>query len=120
MEAGGKPYEVNFTTCLSATIWVARVPLVAMVVRLPRPLQRVQGFVKQILEDSRKDRTLLLHNFMDPMPYAHKEQVAMCKGFDCGDNTLKLPRSPLPCRHHGRHGPEGQYVGCKGRASMAC
>ena len=28
---------------------------------------------------------------MDPCPELTKEQVAICKGFDYGDKTLKLP-----------------------------
>merc|ERR1712241_126643 len=33
---------------------------------------------------------------MDPCPELTKEQVALCKGFDYGDKTLKLPCGPLP------------------------
>merc|ERR1712194_36306 len=56
----------------------------------------VQKLTKQILEDSEKDRTLCYNNFMDPCPELTKEQVAICKGFDYGDKTLKLPCGPLP------------------------
>ena len=54
------------------------------------------------------------------MPYSHKEQVAMCKGFDCGDNTLKLPEAPSHAGIMVGMDQKDSYVGCRRRASMAC
>merc|ERR1712127_308778 len=55
-----------------------------------------QALVDQILKESENDRTLCYNNFHDPCPQLTKEQVALCKGFDYGDKTLKLPCGPLP------------------------
>nr|AAL40676.1 luciferase [Pyrocystis lunula] len=56
----------------------------------------VSKLVDQVLKDSDNDRTLCYNNFHDPCPELTKGQVAMCKGFDYGDKTLKLPCGPLP------------------------
>merc|ERR1712014_489641 len=56
----------------------------------------VQALVDQILKESEDDKTLCYNNFHDPCPMLTKEQVALCKGFDYGDKTLKLPCGPLP------------------------
>ena len=56
----------------------------------------VQRIVENLLAQSEIDRTLCYNNFKDPCPELTKEQVAMCKGFDYGDKTLKLPCGPLP------------------------
>merc|ERR1719510_961590 len=65
----------------------------------------VQRFVENLLAQSEIDKTLAYNNFTDPCPELTKEQVAMCKGFDYGDKTLKLPCGPLPwpagCPHPG-------------------
>merc|ERR1712214_199136 len=65
----------------------------------------VQRFVENLLAQSEIDKTLAYNNFTDPCPELTKEQVAMCKGFDYGDKTLKLPMGPLPwpagCPHPG-------------------
>merc|ERR1719220_1645880 len=57
----------------------------------------VQALVDQILKESEDDKTLCYNNFHDPCPMLTKEQVALCKGFDYGEKTLKLPMGPLPC-----------------------
>ena len=53
---------------------------------------------------------------MDPMPYSHKEQVAMCKGFVCGDNTLKLPEAPSHAGIMVGMDQKDSYVGCKAQS----
>nr|O77206.1 RecName: Full=Dinoflagellate luciferase [Lingulodinium polyedra]AAC36472.1 luciferase [Lingulodinium polyedra] len=56
----------------------------------------VQAMTEKLLKEADSDRTLCFNNFQDPCPQLTKEQVAMCKGFDYGDKTLKLPCGPLP------------------------
>ena len=53
---------------------------------------------------------------MDPMPYSHKEQVAMCKGFDCGDNTLRWPEAPSHASIMVGMVQKDSYVGCKAQS----
>ena len=72
-----------------------------------------QDIVKQILEDQRRRLSCYTISWI-PCPMLTKSRFATCKGFDCGDNTLKMPCSPLPCRYHGRYGPEGQLCGWQG------
>jgi len=56
----------------------------------------VQRFTENLLAQAEIDKTLCYNNFQDPCPMLTKEQVALCKGFDYGDKTLKLPMGPLP------------------------
>merc|ERR1712129_650236 len=98
MEAGGKTYESGFHYLLECHDLGGKNadggyggPL------CQQPFgDEVQKLTKQILEDSEKDRTLCYNNFMDPCPELTKAQVAICKGFDYGDKTLKVPCGPIP------------------------
>jgi len=56
----------------------------------------VKAIVDKLLEQAKNDKTLCYNNFKDPCPELTKEQVALCKGFDYGDKTKKLPIGPLP------------------------
>jgi muconolactone delta-isomerase len=56
----------------------------------------VQRIVENLLAQSEIDKTLCYNNFQDPCPQLTKQQVDLCKGFDYGDKTLKLPCGPLP------------------------
>merc|ERR1719220_1006181 len=58
--------------------------------------EEVQRFTENLLAQAEIDKTLCYNNFQDPCPMLTKEQVALCKGFDYGDKTLKLPMGPLP------------------------
>merc|ERR1711963_1090008 len=98
MEAGGKTYESGFHYLLECHELGGKNanggyggPL------CENPYgPEVQALVDQILKESENDRTLCYNNFHDPCPCLTKEQVALCKGFDYGDKTLKLPCGPLP------------------------
>merc|ERR1712209_72248 len=98
MEAGGKTYDTGFHYLLEAHELGGKNedggyggPLCA------EPYgEEVQSFTENLLAQSEIDTTLAYHNFKDPCPELTKEQVAMCKGFDYGDKTLKLPCGPLP------------------------
>mmetsp|Transcript_39014 Transcript_39014/g.112639 ORF Transcript_39014/g.112639 Transcript_39014/m.112639 type:complete len:485 (+) Transcript_39014:67-1521(+) len=58
-----------------------------------------------LLSEAQQDKTLCYNNFTDPCPQLTQRQVELCKGFDYGDKTLKLPCGPLPwpagCPHPG-------------------
>jgi len=56
----------------------------------------VQKLVEVLLKEAESDTTLCYNNFKDPCPSLTKKQVEMCKGFDFGDKTLKLPCGALP------------------------
>lgn len=56
----------------------------------------VKGIVDRLLKESENDKTLAFNNFTDPNPVLTKEQVALCKGIDYGDKTVKLPMGALP------------------------
>jgi len=98
MEAGGKTYDTGFHYLLEAHELGGKNedggyggPLCA------EPYgEEVQAITENLLSQSEIDTTLAYHNFKDPCPELTKEQVAMCKGFDYGDKTLKLPCGPLP------------------------
>jgi len=56
----------------------------------------VRGITENLLAQAQLDDTLPFKNFTEPRPELTQEQVAMCRGFDYGDKTLKLPCGPLP------------------------
>lgn len=56
----------------------------------------VRGIVDRLLKEAKEDKTLAFNNFKCPNPVLTKEQVALCKGLDYGDKTVKLPMGPLP------------------------
>jgi len=56
----------------------------------------VRGIVDRLVKEADEDTTLAFNNFKDPCPQLTKEQVALCKGHDYGDKTLKLPMGPIP------------------------
>merc|ERR1719204_2989482 len=98
MEAGGKTYETGFHYLLECHELGGKNATGGY----GGPLcedpygAEVSKMVEKILKDSDEDRTLCYNNFHDPCPELTAEQVAMCKGFDYGDKTLKLPCGPLP------------------------
>jgi len=58
--------------------------------------EEVRGVTESLLAQARRDSTLPFNNFTDPRPELTREQVAMIRGFDRGDETLELPCGPLP------------------------
>jgi len=98
MEAGGKVYETGFHYLLEAHELGGKNedggfggPL------CEDPYgEEVQAMTQNLLAQSEIDNTLAFHNFKDPAPVLTKQQVAMCKGFDYADKSLKLPCGPLP------------------------
>merc|ERR1719204_1838675 len=56
----------------------------------------VRGIVDRLVKEAAEDKTLAFDNFKEPCPQLTKEQVALCKGFDYGDKTLKLPMGAIP------------------------
>jgi len=98
MEAGGKTYESGFHYLLECHELGGKNATGGYGGPLcENPYgPEVQALVDQILKESENDRTLCYNNFHDPCPCLTTEQVALCKGFDYGDKTLKLPCGPLP------------------------
>merc|ERR1712127_266226 len=98
MEAGGKVYETGFHYLLEAHELGGKNedggfggPL------CQDPYgDEVTSITQNLLAQAEIDNTLAFNNFKDPCPSLTKEQVAMCKGFEYGDKTLKLPCGPLP------------------------
>merc|ERR1712127_870941 len=95
---GGKTYDTGFHYLLEAhelggksTTGGYGGPLCA------DPYSReISDLCQVLLEEAQQDKTLCYNNFKDPCPQLTKRQVELCKGFDYGDKTLKLPCGPLP------------------------
>merc|ERR1719414_2647349 len=96
--SGGKTYETGFHYLLEARELGGKNadggfggPL------CPEPYsQEIADLVKNLLTEAQSDQTLCYNNFKDPCPQLDKKQVDLCKGFDYGDKTLKLPCGALP------------------------
>merc|ERR1719499_1976854 len=58
--------------------------------------KEIMSLCEVLLAEAQQDKTLCYNNFKDPCPQLTKKQVELCKGFDYGDKTLKLPCGPLP------------------------
>lgn len=56
----------------------------------------ISQLCQTLVTEGQSDKTLCYNNFKDPCPQLTKRQVELCKGFDYGDKTLKLPCGPLP------------------------
>merc|ERR1712242_590630 len=96
--SGGKTYETGFHYLLEAHQLGGKNadggfggPL------CPEPYsQEIADLVKNLLTEAQSDQTLCYNNFKDPCPQLTQKQVDLCKGFDYGDKTLKLPCGALP------------------------